>query len=123
MKASEFRIGNKVYYLLEPGEKLVTTLDSEDINLMSKKESYLDIHEPIPLTHDILLNSGFEKHLLNYDHPKLGSLQFCPISANGEIRYLLVKSNGGDKLTTIKYVHQLQNLFWVMTGEELEVKL
>lgn len=76
--------------------------------------------EPISLTEEILLNCGFDENMV------LSTIE-------GEIRYYgdgNINIGGEDSCTLgmvyiakCKYLHQLQNLYFALTGEELEVKL
>jgi len=109
MKASELRIGNYVYH--EP------TIDDWEIiqanpGTMIQCEINPDGFDPIPLTEEWLLKFGFEP---------LGSSRF---DFKIFTYYLYDGSfyNQSSRLSTIKYVHQLQNLYFALTDEELEIK-
>lgn len=69
--------------------------------------------DPIELTEHWLLKFGFEK--LNYTYLAKGLAVH-----NHDIVsfYMLYEQNR----TYIKYVHQLQNLYFALTGEELKIK-
>ena len=105
MKAQELRVGNLVY-------------DDDDIIEVEAYQLYIltDYFEPVPLTEEWLLKFGFEnkKHGI-----KRGVLKSYKIHGNtfnlsnsGNIYY-------GFKSMQIQYVHQLQNLIFALTGEEL----
>lgn len=68
---------------------------------------------PIPLTEEILLKCGFEKGK--------GTILFLNgfyyDTFDGEFSFISIIINN------IKYLHQLQNLHYILTGQELEVKL
>lgn len=71
--------------------------------------------EPIPLTEEILLKCGFKR-----DSDLKNSL--CRFGIwfnimNMEATYL------SQKLIKINYLHQLQNLYFALTGEELEINM
>jgi len=79
---------------------------------------------PIPLTPEILEKCGFEPHYnVNSDQDEVEWL------AHSKLDYVTYKDGkfdmgyGFGSLDHIQYLHQLQNLFFSMTGEELEVKL
>lgn len=83
-----------------------------------------DGFQPIPLTEEWLLKFGFK---LN----KLGNLcKYIETKENGS-RFITFKYSNYYKNWYIylehnppcQYVHQLQNIIFVLTGEELEVKL
>jgi len=104
MEANELRIGNFVEY-----NGFVRTIVS--LNLGTEVNAL-----PIPLTEEWLLKFGFIK-VLDYPCFRLEGLQ---IEFNG------FDSQWGsgllDEKTVIKYVHQLQNLFFALKGKELTLK-
>ena len=67
--------------------------------------------EPIPLTEEWLLKFGFKKNSEFYE--------------NGKV--ILIEENNSFHLaflncSSIKYVHQLQNLYFALCGEELQLQ-
>jgi hypothetical protein len=106
MKASELRIGNLVY------DNLGGTLKIKGISL----ESDLSHIKPIPLTEEWLLKFGFEwKNFAFRDGTFTVRYQkefYVYLSVEG-VRPIQIK---------LDYVHQLQNLYFALTGEELVVK-
>lgn len=104
MKTNDLRIGN-----------LVLNDDGGVCKLFNIHEGYIN-HKPIPLTEEWLLKFGFEVY--EFDH-KANQYR------HGN-RLLVIRDEncfydyGADIL--VKYVHQLQNLYFTLTGEELEVK-
>lgn len=71
--------------------------------------------EPIVLTEDWLIRFGFKKDILPY----FGSLIFEKDGITLDHDFVLMDI---DKRVEIKYVHQLQNLYFALTGEELQLK-
>ena len=132
MEATELRIGNYVY---TQSGKLVVNRDSiykvENVNMQSARK-----YEPIPLTEEWLLKFEFEGSLSNW----YGKKYFTDCEETPEIMKIdyNLKSNRlaiidiSDELDdttfpiytakTIKYVHQLQNVYFALTGEELTIK-
>lgn len=113
MKAKELRIGNLVNY----GDG-VLVLDINDFRDYDFKK-----FEPIPLTEEWLVKFGFEPHgernsLNGYSKNKL-RVEY--LFDNLEAR-LIKDSETSYHLTTLKHVHQLQNLYFALTNEELEIK-
>jgi hypothetical protein len=106
MEAKELRIGNIVKYentvYLHGGK--ITEVD----NIIQGETDY---YEPIPLTEDWLLKFGFEKTSLHYFR-KAGVL--IQAEDNCYECYL------GSVVAKLEYVHQLQNLYFALTGTELE---
>ena len=124
MEAQELRIGNFIAY--EP-----TIDDWEEIYVkpgtIIQCEISPDSFEPIPLTEKWLINFGFI-------HAKFSSEYWSHwVLKNGwsiSLSNHTEESSGvnkglfywGDDYIEIKYVHQLQNLYFALTGEELVVK-
>lgn len=110
MNAKELRIGN-----------LVRDNDNGgvwDLELWDYKENTFELYEPIELTEEWLLRLGFErfKGLWTIDN-----FPPCFTKFTHEIG-LYEFFIGRISITKIKYVHQLQNLYFSLTGQELELK-
>jgi hypothetical protein len=119
MKAEDFRINNLVHYT-DGSSVMICKLDAQDLLQMSVDEDYMNLHVPIPLTEEILLKCGFEKPKFSYDFGKLS------IVLRGVHGY----KNGRTYFNSwciiekqIEYIHQLQNLYFALTGEELKIEL
>lgn len=88
-------------------------------------EDYADIKDiqPIPITEEILLKCGFEKlttksegyNASSYSYRRGYSLIVCLDDGIWSVSFW----QGNEK----KYLHQLQNLFFALTNEELEITL
>lgn len=75
----------------------------------------------IPLTENILLRLGFEKGFHRY------GLENCGLKCHKSLKenYWIVSQGFGmqfTELTEIQYIHQFQNLFFSLCGEELTFK-
>lgn len=68
---------------------------------------------PIPLTEDWLLKFGFD---MKYGNTYLKDRMKFDINTIGLVRF-----HWSQKVTYIKYVHQLQNLYFALTGQELKL--
>jgi hypothetical protein len=116
MESNELRIGNYVdCYKKRHNEKFI---EVESIELYSINYDFCGYYVcdliPIPITEDWLLKFGFEK-----DSDLVNSLCKSGIwfnVKNMEATYL------SHKLRKINYVHELQNLYFALTGEELTIK-
>lgn len=113
LKYNELRIGNIVWLVSKSkeweilsGQEIDTGCDSNDF-------------KPIPLTEEWLVRLGFVSDpyhdmyrkgflMLNCDKTR-GKLELWPDNITGKVLYL-------------KHVNQLQNLYFAITGEELELK-
>lgn len=121
MKAKDLRIGNIVHYKLfnhyitirGMAKDSIWVNDSEDAGPISI------VHiEPIPLTEEWLVKFGFQRSSKTKYHIKGMTLVFHINSNQWTFPY--VHELG--KLKRINYVHQLQNLYHALTGEELTIK-
>jgi hypothetical protein len=118
MKAAELRVGNLLLnpYSDEPEIvdriKRSTALNTEwEVN-----EEHPDFFKPIPLTEEWLLKFGFRDNTLAYEIYK----------QVGDAGYSLVDDVGDGSIwyvPPVKYVHQLQNLYFALTGTELELSV
>ena len=139
IRPEELRIGN--YFLTDERELAILTgmsplghlvrCDTEDgcelLHDIVKYDGSIDkgweveskYCEPIPITEGILLRCGFENpaysfigeifHLTEWDdYP----LNWC----------VAMNKNNAIVVHKLKYLHQLQNLFFALTGKELEMK-
>jgi hypothetical protein len=90
------------------------------INTLTNVESFPELYTPIPLTEEWLVKFGFDcvdgydDHYYNLTNLELGitldSLRpFKEVNVDGTKVY-------------VKHVHQLQNLYFALTGEELIIK-
>lgn len=113
IQANELRIGNKILYTHPEYESLINTVTVEDIEqCLIDNCGFNKIHAPILLTEDILLKCGF-------NWIGLGGM----IKDNYFIRHegcLTMCMKSGVLLTA---VHQLQNLYFALTKQELEIIL
>ena len=76
--------------------------------------------EPIPLSPEILENCGFEKDRYGFNHrDEHLSFYYKHGIANGTYEPAWKETLIG---TPIKYIHQLQNLYFSLCGEELIFK-
>jgi hypothetical protein len=118
--ANELRIGNWVNTSVEP--TLLTDYNKvKEITsdaLVCENVGACDWSDitPIPLTPEILEKAGFEDDL------PWKKNNFC---LDSECRFHVVDGTGYGVIIArqIKFVHQLQNLYFALTGEELEINL
>lgn len=123
MKPSELRLGNWIEIRYKgTSDVRQSPMDFLDIREMVLKQTAY-YFEPIPLTEEWLLKFGFEK---DYDKtlPYQEGYIKENIKFNSEFQ-LMEEGMEGDLICIgkpLKHVHQLQNLYFALTEEELEVK-
>lgn len=119
MKANELRIGNYVKF----GNNICKVYEINNINYYARNEktdeslksSWAEI-EPIPLTEEWLLKFGYElTPLRTYLQPNSGNFIWFEKGMKCVIA-------GEFYVPILKYVHQLQNLYFALTNEELIIK-
>lgn len=123
MEAKDLRIGNFVY--LTDKEKVWEILDGYEIDKCEENP----FTQPIPLTEEWLLKFGFTRHHADYYNDVILLKDVFNLDNGEQYDCLKVKiyphelgsaqSVKGD--LHIKHVHQLQNLYFALTGEELEI--
>lgn len=116
MNAQELRIGNLVMF----GELRHECKPCDILNLYQSEiaKSEISEYKPIPLTEEWLLKAGFEKDSKSLFHPQwlTDNLKgYCIYCEN--IEYV----KGCDPRPHIKYIHQIQNLYFSLTGKELTI--
>jgi hypothetical protein len=117
--------GNKVYSWWVKDGKPVIEYEAKDISGTQVENPYIDVisqYEPIPLTEEWLIKLGFEKLTNSNDGFKNTTYTYTKgISFIVYFDGVRLSTNfwmGNEK----HYVHQLQNLFYVLSGEELTIK-
>jgi hypothetical protein len=145
MKTNELRIGNWVKRNLPTDMTYAKVLEIIHNGLLVQdKDGYIgcsmNFIEPIELTEELMLNIGFKKVFqskmtkgkfeLNVDmedNEFLNIVYHVYASGNTNLnitqrRCASLCDDSIDK-SGIKYLHQLQNAYYLLTNEELEVKL
>jgi hypothetical protein len=126
MKANEYRIGNLVNYRsstngLFKGEIELIKKKGCGMRLLDdnfKKYSPLKFIEGIPLTEEWLLKFGFVKESNTKDIYTKYGLQFRIWESGMSISFIDSRKDNRQIFT----VHQLQNLYFAITREELTIK-
>ena len=117
MKIQELRIGNWFQDKFTSDRFQVILISDEVIVFDYETEKEWQA-EPIPLTEEILLKCGFyqENGVMSYATQDYSSVK---ITYETLAKYYRLYPY----TYRIDYLHQLQNLYFDLTGEELEVKL
>lgn len=132
MNAKELRIGNLINYLGEPTvvASISQSEEKEELSYISTQKSGINTnfsYRPISLSEEWLLKFGFDytddgeneyMSLIRGHHTKIissdYSVKFSKVWLHTEIPYTKRE---------YLYVHQLQNLYFELTGEELTFKI
>jgi hypothetical protein len=127
MRAEELRIGNWVFDTIYKKMVQVETIGEEGINIyldsglgdndywIEAEYSFADLR-PIPLTEAVLLKCGFVKK----------TSSFVYLSLKGSARPVSLKCQGKSFFylsTPVFSINQLQNIIFVVSGEELKLNL
>lgn len=118
MKANELRIGNLIIDEHGTVSNIVEITDYDRIAVGNNRVvKDLSNCEPIPLTEEWLLNFGFRDHIIN-----INDLEFSLLIKN---KLLVIVHNDEPKglCIDIEFVHQFQNIYFALNGEELTIKL
>lgn len=123
MKATELRIGNWMY---SAKRKIPFEITVDDLKIIDEGNS---LTEPIPLTEEWLIKFGFDNEVSKEDG--------WTITIDKDWCYLTIDTEGGailwdnsenldrgnyPTIRVLKHVHELQNLYFALTGEELKTK-
>lgn len=116
-KANELRIGNYYNHDGETREVTVGTIKE----VWNAERNWV---EPILLTEEWLLNFGLTMEIggnFGMNAKKYVSKAFTVLGGITEDKNIFLIWKNGKVLTHLKYVHQLQNLYFCLTGVELTV--
>jgi hypothetical protein len=129
IQANELRVGNLVCFT----NNRTKEIHNHVLLLKDFGKSFLNKVEPIHLTPEILEKAGFVKISdRNFYH---WTLKFSGIADNGSNKYIISGMHHKDSLPIVvaftvngfwasknmEYLHQLQNLYFALTGEELQI--
>ena len=105
MDIKNLRVGNWVE-IIQPNKEVYTTIQPSCFSVEIKK-----FYNPIPLTEEWLLKFGFKNIKFKYE------INNFIIWLDPRSTYYYLNYEGGN--IEIKYVHELQNLYFALTGKEL----
>jgi hypothetical protein len=86
-------------------------------------QKYPDCANPIPLTAEILEAAGFELQFDGVFDLNKGDWAIRIQLPNVDVALRVAGLNWYDMETHFSYLHQLQNLYFILTGDELEISL
>lgn len=109
---------NMIYSWWFKNGKPVIEEIQKDISGVLVNDPYFDFcenHNPIPLTHELLPKLGFELFPWGWVSKVSEGRRSLRITINNYFE------REGQASLKIEFVHQLQNLYFVLTGEELSI--
>jgi len=130
MKTEELRTGNYAYY-----NGQLNKIDLTDFRDILENSYEINYYQPIPLTEELLLKCGFDTttNKNEYFIPYSGRWHFVKLEKELLIdeetlkesfvfryRYFL---SGCMLQVELLYLHQLQNIFFALTNQELKIIL
>jgi len=123
MKANELRLGNHINYEFkkDSGNKKEIPVTIQDIKYIETQSMFY--YTPIVLTEEWMLNLGFSSSILTEEKEGNTKIYFNIINIyqiNENLNEFMFFSDNAD--VKIKYLHELQNLYFALTREELKVK-
>lgn len=150
MDVKELRIGNWVLGEEETSAQIISMLllSTKDYSIgLQEKIEYVSLLQqlnPIPLTEEWLLKFGVSEYIDLHGNPSIWSIEIKHMNQDyGTHEHLCLgmshedfdskdwdcwlwwigtPDDGATYNYDIKYIHQLQNLYFALTGEELTIK-
>lgn len=118
IKPNELRIGNIVLVQGKPVK--ITGIIHDNIYFGSEFYVRVRLHqsEPIPLTPEILEKCGFKLDVEVYEQAG-----FYPCIIKNKMNEGWRMDFGEYVTNELNYLHQLQNLYFALTGTELEINI
>jgi len=122
MKVNELRIGNLVYC-----KGIIDIIGGvEDNNYYTEKHYHGNTNEdlkPIPLTEEWLLKCGFTTDYPTYKDKFFTIKNRFNINSFNFGKGFKLNTSGCFEYKPIKYLHELQNIYFALTGNELNVTI
>lgn len=131
---NDIRIGNYVAYadcgafvpeIIGKPHKIA----AEDFGLEYRNDGLIKYYDPIPLTEEILLKAGFgrkeDQYYFIIDRGAAHSLyiEFEFVNEEAFGSFWIGRKGEAKMILDINHIHQLQNLYYALTGQELKIEL
>ena len=125
MNANEIRVGN---WLNDPRpfnedtKKFFKMTDNGYFKATARDIQYAEEFEPITLTEEILLKCGFEKTGITELYYSTDTINISWFEEDPTVIEINCE-NIQCYIINCEYLHQLQNLYFALKGQELEINL
>jgi len=113
----ELRLGNYVNLIAE-GHENEPDLVKWDVEDYEFYENRMECIEPIPLSEELLLKIGIKQDKNDKDKFRIGG-GYQVIRHDGKWLFRVI----GCTLNEVPYLHKLQNIYYEIEGEELQINL
>jgi hypothetical protein len=128
MKANELRIGN--YYMFADYNGIVygqvKEIKHNQFGFLSDYDGVnFEICRPIPITEEWVLKLGFEYHSFDKNYVIKNKDGYCNSIKNNDGEWCYnndISDANCYFIRELKYIHQLQNLYYALNEEELTIK-
>jgi hypothetical protein len=129
---SELRVGNVLEYETLEGEWIPTVIDWQDLKWLTENpEDFSAAHRPIEITKESVPRIDSFKHRPCFSFFELRTFDFnfdinvYTETEHHKVEFSIETENEYNTmpLPHITYIHQLQNLFYSLKGEELQYKI
>ena len=128
IKANELRIGNYILFKqFGKGKGKIGQMKPGDFGRVGCDDPEESEYHPISLTPEWLALCGLVAGEIRFSYHTHISVRPYQTAIQGvfpgEWQVTLISAVPHPLGTRIKYLHQLQNLYYILTGEELQIKL
>lgn len=122
MDKKQLRFGN--YVMCLHGMAQIEYFTKDGVHFTDGNGSSFSALRPVELNEELYEQFGFEKHHADFSN---GVIMFDSVPHTGEFIWKLYPNELGSAFEVKEaypclFAHQLQNLYFALTGEELEVK-
>ena len=125
IQENKLRVGNLLNYQTAEGDVVNLTTDFHAIKWATEDPKGFNlVHSPIPITEEWLIKFGFKQY--NDFGVKFNTFDLMPLCGFGydiDTKQVVILEKGNPNShwieRKIEYVHELQNLYFALRGQEL----
>ena len=125
IQANELRIGNLLNYQTAEGDVVTLTTDFHAIQWATEDPKGFNlVHSPISLTEEKLTMLGFKQYIdFGIKTSVFDLMPLCGFAYDIDTKQVVILEKGNTNSHwiehKIEYVHELQNLYFALRGQEL----